>query len=126
MHSISRRSVTARHTDSEVITGGIRKVLFHSQISFSGLNRGMTQRDLDLFETRPAFVSQLGKGTAHVVRREGRADPVAVRFDDFVDRLGTHALPRDAVALVYTAEHQASRKISGGQPLVHGSLRPVR
>lgn len=53
----------------------------------------MSQRNLDLFERRPALVSEFCKGAAHVVGRERCAQLHAVRFDDFVDEWGLMPWP---------------------------------
>jgi len=86
----------------------------------------MAEGKLNLFDRRLARVREFGKSAAHVVGRERRPQLPAVCCDDRIDRLGAHALPGDAVALVHGAEHQTLGEASGCQPCIHRSLRPGR
>ena len=66
------------NSDAEVIARRVRQVLLHPQVPFGRLNRRMSQRDLDLFEWRPALVRQFGESAAHVVGGERGAQPVTI------------------------------------------------
>jgi hypothetical protein len=50
-----------------MITGSVGEVLGDAQVAFRGLNGGMSERELDLFQGHAAFVRQLGEGAADVV-----------------------------------------------------------
>ena len=91
-----------------MIAGGVGEVLFETNIFFGGLNRGVAQGDLDLFEGGVAPVGEFGEGAAEVVGRDGRTEPAAAAVDHVVDGLGAHSLPGDVVALVHRPKQRST------------------
>ncbi len=45
----------------------IGQVLLHAQVPFGGLDAGMAEGKLDLFQRRPPLVGQLGVGPSQIV-----------------------------------------------------------
>lgn len=56
-----------------MITRRIRQILLHAQIPFYGLDTHVPQSQLYLVQPRPAFMGQLGKRLAQVVRSKFEA-----------------------------------------------------
>ena len=65
-----------------MIARGVGEVLFDAEVAFGGLNRSMSQRNLDLLERRMPLVRELGKGTPEIVRRDRDSDPRPILLHD--------------------------------------------
>lgn len=113
-----------------MIAGGISQVLLDPEIALCGLNRSMSERNLDLLKRSMAFVGELGKGTPEIVRRYGEPDVLTVLPHDGKDRLGGHAVPHNAVAFVDGPEEPAgagdARVKDRADPAVQRNLGPGR
>src|ERR1022692_905769 len=49
-HNEARSGGRASHAEAEVIAGGVGEVLCDAEVAFGGLDGGVSQRNLDLFE----------------------------------------------------------------------------
>ena len=80
---------TARSSHQpQPITGRIVQVLGQPQVALGGLDGGVPQRNLDLFERRTAEVGVLGVGAPEIVRRDlAEAGLTGIGNDRLEDRL---------------------------------------
>src|SRR5207302_483069 len=109
-----------------MIAWGVSEVLPDSEIPFGGLNRCVTEADLDLLEWRSPFVRQLRKRPPEIVRANAGADVLLVSFHYFVNRLRAHSLPRDPIAFVDPAEHCACVESGRREPFIERGFGPPR
>src|SRR5919108_343253 len=66
---------------TQMIAGGIVEVLADSEVALRRQNRGMAERELNLFQGGPALVGQLGEGPPQVVRGNLPLQPAGVGRD---------------------------------------------
>jgi hypothetical protein len=72
--------------DGEIVVDGLRQILAGAEVAFGGLDGGMAEQELDLFEVAAGEAAELGAGAAQVVGREsGFAEAFAVFADDVPD-----------------------------------------
>ena len=93
---------------AQAVIGGIGEVLAGAEVAFGGLNRGMAEQELDLFEFPAPAAAELGAGAAQVVGLELQSQLLAVKDDH-----GEHGLGRErgagdlAVAVQRTQQRPA-------------------
>lgn len=51
------------------VVDGLNEILFGTEIAFGGLNRGMAEQELDLFQVAAGFATEFGAGAAQVIHR---------------------------------------------------------
>ena len=54
---------------AQAVTRRVYQILGHSQVAFGGLDTGMAQAELDLFQRSMSSVRQLGESSSQIVRR---------------------------------------------------------
>jgi hypothetical protein len=96
--------------DPEAVAGRIVEILPHPEIPLGGDDRGMTERELNLFESGASLVREFGEGAAEVVGGEvGDADELAVFQDGFHDVLRQQHLSREFVPVIHGTKNAAGR-----------------
>src|SRR4051794_23516752 len=59
-----------RHLEAQVVIHRHRGLLLRPKVAFSGLDRGVTEQELDLFQIAAVLAAELGAGPAQIVRAE--------------------------------------------------------
>jgi hypothetical protein len=58
------------HSELEKIVHGMAEILLAAEITFRGLNRGVSQQELNLLQLSSAIVTQLRTGPPEIMRRD--------------------------------------------------------
>jgi hypothetical protein len=122
----TRRRSGARLNPDPLVNGSA-KALLAPQVPLGGLNRHVSQQELDLLQLAAGSVAQTGAGPAGVVGRDtAQPQPSRIRPDDV-----PHRLLRYAVSPGLSSPAEASKDFSGRDPAelapaVNFPLDPVR
>src|ERR1017187_9700891 len=111
LSSEARSGGRASHAEAEVIAGGVGEVLCDAEVAFGGLDGGVSQRNLDLFEGGVTLVGEFGEGATEVMGSDFHPDPLAVRLDHLKNGLRGHAGADDAVTFVDGAQQRGTKHI---------------
>ena len=113
--------------DGKMIVDGLGEVLARAEIAFGGLDGGVAEQELDLFEVAAGQAAEFGAGAAQVVRGEGGlAETGTVLADDIPDRVLVDAAVEHAAGFVQRPEDRTGGEVGAAEPVVQDLLDPRR
>ena len=105
----------------------VNKILFGAEILFRGLNRRMSQQQLDLPKLTARRSAQFRACPSKVVRRNtGNADCRRVLAEHLPNHFLAQALARDSVGAVHGAENIAVRYTQSAFPVLRRAAASLR
>ena len=115
------------HPNPQIIVHRGAQFLFPAKIALGGLNRGMSQQELNLLQATAGLTAKLGAGAAKIVRRQPAKTCLSRMSDHHLPYRGFgQALPPNHPALVDGAKDSPLSNRGSIEPIPDGLVDPVR